>query len=64
MTQKELIQSILNIPAENQTVEFKCLKGQKVVGKTVETIVAMDDRGNPCQNPVRSQNCQKFVTRP
>ena len=41
MTQKELIQSILNIPAENQTVEFKCLKGQKVVGKTVETIVAM-----------------------
>ena len=41
MTQKELIQTILNIPAESQTVEFKRLDGIKVVGKTVQTIVAM-----------------------
>lgn len=41
MTQKELIQSILNIPAENQTVEFRRLSGIKVVGKIIETIVAM-----------------------
>jgi len=41
MTQKELIQSILNIPAESQTVEFKRLKGDRVVGKIIETIVAM-----------------------
>lgn len=41
MTQKELIQSILNIPAESQTVEFKRLKGERVVGKIIETIVAM-----------------------
>lgn len=41
MTQKELIQSILNIPAESQTVEFKRLMGDRVVGKIIETIVAM-----------------------
>lgn len=41
MTQKELIQHILNIPAESQTVEFRRLDGTKVVGKIVETIVAM-----------------------
>ena len=41
MTQKELVQNILNIPAESQTVEFKRLDGQRAVGKIVETIVAM-----------------------
>ena len=41
MTQKELIQTILNIPAESQTVEFKRLNGPKIVSKVTETIVAM-----------------------
>jgi len=41
MTQKELIQSILTIPAESQTVEFKRLNGPKIVSKVTETIVAM-----------------------
>ena len=41
MTQEELKQLILNIPAENQTVEFRRLSGPKIVTKTVETIVAM-----------------------
>ena len=41
MTQKELVQSILTIPAESQTVEFKRLNGPKIVSKVTETIVAM-----------------------
>ena len=41
MTQKELVQSILTIPAESQTVEFKRLNGSKIVSKVTETIVAM-----------------------
>lgn len=41
MTQKELIQHILNIPAENPTIEFKRLGGPKVVGKIIDTVVAM-----------------------
>ena len=41
MTQKELIRRILDIPAEGQTVEFKRVGGSKVVGRVIETIVAM-----------------------
>lgn len=41
MTQEELKQHILNIPAESQTVEFRRLGGPKIVAKTIETIVAM-----------------------
>ncbi|HOW59344.1 MAG TPA: putative DNA binding domain-containing protein [Candidatus Omnitrophota bacterium] len=37
----EFLNSILDIPAETQTVEFKRLGDEKVVGKTVETVVAM-----------------------
>lgn len=41
MTQEELIQSILAEPAETQTIEFKRLYGDKIVGAIIETIVAM-----------------------
>ncbi len=41
MIQEGLIKSILEIPAENQTVEFKRLIGNGIVGKIIETIVAM-----------------------
>lgn len=41
MTQEELIKNILEIPAENQTIEFKRLSGDGIVGKIIETIVAM-----------------------
>ncbi|MBU4369624.1 ATP-binding protein [Patescibacteria group bacterium] len=41
MTQQELIKNILEIPAENQTVEFKRLDSEKIVSKIIETIVAM-----------------------
>lgn len=41
MTQQELIKNILEIPAENQTVEFKRLGSEKIVSKIIETIVAM-----------------------
>ncbi len=41
MTQEELIKSILEIPAENQTIEFKRLSSDGMVGKIIETIVAM-----------------------
>jgi len=37
MTQKELIQSILTIPAESQTVEFKRLNGPKIVSKVTRS---------------------------
>lgn len=38
---KKIIEDILNIPSESQTLEFKRLAEEKVVGKTVETVVAM-----------------------
>lgn len=38
---EKLIQDILEIPEESQTVEFKRLHGNKMVSKTVQTIVAM-----------------------
>jgi len=41
MTQEELIKGILEIPAESQTIEFKRLIGDRIVGKIIETIVAM-----------------------
>ncbi len=42
MTQEELVKSILEIPAENQNVEFKRLSGDsRIVRKIIETIVAM-----------------------
>jgi len=41
MTQEELIKDILAVPAENQTIEFKRLIGDGIVGKIIETIVAM-----------------------
>ncbi len=42
MTQEKLVKSILEIPAENQNVEFKRLSGDnRIVGKIIETIVAM-----------------------
>ncbi|MFA5829892.1 MAG: RNA-binding domain-containing protein [Candidatus Gracilibacteria bacterium] len=37
----EFIKKILEIPEETQTLEFKRLQGDKVVSKTVETIVSM-----------------------
>lgn len=50
MTQEELIQRVLDIPAEGQTVEFKRVDGPKVVGRVIETIVAMTniDGGDDC----------------
>ncbi len=38
---KKLIEDILNIPSESQTIEFKRLAEEKVVVKTIETAVAM-----------------------
>src|SRR3990167_9050825 len=38
---QEFIKDILNVPSESQTLEFKRLADEKVVTKTVETIVAM-----------------------
>lgn len=37
----DLIKTILEIPEETQTVEFKRLNGDKVVTKVIQTIVAM-----------------------
>ncbi len=37
----DLLADILSIPSESQTIEFKRLVGDKVVLKTIETIVAM-----------------------
>lgn len=37
----DILQGILDIPAENQTLEFKRMGDEKVISKTVETIVAM-----------------------
>jgi len=41
MTQEELIKSILAVPAETQTIEFKRLRGERIVSRIIETIVAM-----------------------
>lgn len=41
MTQEELIKDILAVPAETQTIEFKRLYGDKIVGRIIETVVAM-----------------------
>jgi len=41
MTQEEFIKSILVVPAETQTIEFKRLRGEKIVSRIIETIVAM-----------------------
>lgn len=41
MENKDLIETILGIPEETQTVEFKRLSGEKVVSKIVQTIVSM-----------------------
>jgi predicted HTH transcriptional regulator len=38
---EKIIETILNIPEETQTIEFKRLNGSKVVAKVVQTIVAM-----------------------
>jgi len=38
---KKIIETILGIPEETQTIEFKRLDGKKVVKKTIQTIVAM-----------------------
>lgn len=38
---KKLIEDILNIPSESQTIEFKRLGEEKVVVKTIESAVAM-----------------------
>lgn len=40
-TNNDLLIDILSIPSESQTIEFKRLVGDKVVVKTIETIVAM-----------------------
>ncbi|MFH1771325.1 MAG: RNA-binding domain-containing protein [Candidatus Omnitrophota bacterium] len=40
-THSDLLSDILAIPSESQTFEFKRLAGDKVVAKTIETIVAM-----------------------
>lgn len=37
----KFIETILNIPEETQTIEFKRLNGDKVVKKVIQTIVAM-----------------------
>lgn len=37
----DLLEDLLNIPAESQTIEFKRLAEERVVAKTVETVVAM-----------------------
>ena len=41
MTQEESIKSILAVPAETQTIEFKRLCGERIVSRIIETIVAM-----------------------
>ncbi len=41
MTQEELIKDILEEPAETQTIEFKRLRGDKIVNRIIETIVAI-----------------------
>ena len=38
---KKIIETILNIPEETQTIEFKRINGDKIVKKIIETIVAM-----------------------
>ena len=40
MNEKQLIDELLDIPEENQTMEFKRLAGEKVVKKIIQTIVA------------------------
>ena len=40
-THSNILTDILTIPSESQTLEFKRLAGDKVVTKTIETIVAM-----------------------
>lgn len=37
----KLLETILNLPKETQTIEFKRLEGKRIVGKIVETISAM-----------------------
>ena len=39
--QNDLLKSILEVPVETQTIEFKRLADEKVVVKTIETVVAM-----------------------
>ena len=41
MSDRDFLDSILAIPEETQTIEFKRLNGDKVVKKIIETIVAM-----------------------
>ncbi|MFW5719629.1 MAG: ATP-binding protein [Candidatus Dojkabacteria bacterium] len=41
MQEKNLLNDLLQIPAETQTIEFKRLNGSKVVDKIIRTIVAM-----------------------
>lgn len=38
---KDIVELLLNIPEETQSIEFKRLDGPKVVAKTLKTIVAM-----------------------
>lgn len=40
-TDKKLIEDILKIPSESQTIEFKRIPEERVVAKLVETVVAM-----------------------
>lgn len=37
----KILENILNVPTETQTVEFKRIEGNKIVKKIIETIVAM-----------------------
>ena len=46
-SQNDVLTNILDIPAENQTIEFKRLSGEKIVTKTVETVVTMANQ-QPC----------------
>ncbi len=43
MLDKEIVDKILAIPEETQKIEFKRLKGDKVVTKIIQTIVAMSN---------------------
>ena len=39
--QDDWLKNILEVPAETQTIEFKRLADERVVAKTIETVVAM-----------------------
>jgi len=43
LAREKLIQDLLEIPAESQTIEFKLLKGKNTVKKIIQTIVAFSN---------------------